>query len=60
MSMFYSLCMNDRIELLTDGAWYLDDGTIIGIGTKVRHSASKPLCATGRGATDVVKKSLSW
>ncbi|WCK22958.1 hypothetical protein [Agrobacterium pusense] len=56
MSMFYSLCMNDRIELLTDGAWYLDDGTLVDIGTKVRRSTSKPLCATGRGSTDVVKK----
>lgn len=56
MSMFYSLCMHDRIELLTDGAWYLDDGTLVDIATKVRRSTSKPLCATGRGSTDVVKK----
>ncbi|WP_146617331.1 hypothetical protein [Agrobacterium sp. MS2] len=55
MSMFYSLCMHDRIELLTDGAYYLDDGTLIDIATKVRPSISKPFCATGRGATEVTK-----
>lgn len=50
MSAFYSLCYPDRVELLTDGAFYLEDGTLTKIMRKVWCSDNIPLAVTGRGS----------
>lgn len=49
MSAFYAMAYADRVELLTDGAMYRDDGTLTGISTKVFASDALPLAVTGRG-----------
>ncbi|BBD37532.1 hypothetical protein Amn_24120 [Aminobacter sp. Y103A] len=49
MSAFYALCHDDRVELLTDGARYHDDGTLVEICRKVWTSPCLPLAVTGRG-----------
>jgi hypothetical protein len=50
VSAFYSVCYDDRVELLTDGAVYLPDGTLVDIREKVWRSPSLPLAVTGRGS----------
>ena len=50
MSAFYAMAYGDRVELLTDGAVYLGDGTLIDIREKVWRSPSLPLAITGRGS----------
>ncbi|WP_242221210.1 hypothetical protein [Shinella zoogloeoides] len=54
MSAFYALAYSDRIELLTDGAIYSDDGTLVDIRMKVHLSEDVPLVITGRGSSAVV------
>ena len=54
MSAFYALAYRDRIELLTDGAIYSDDGTLVDIRMKVHVSENVPLVVTGRGNSAVV------
>ncbi|PTE08206.1 hypothetical protein C9427_21395 [Mesorhizobium helmanticense] len=41
---------NDSVELLSDGAVYLPDGTLIDIREKVWRSPGLPLAVTGRGS----------
>lgn len=55
MSAFYAVAYHDRVELLTDGAVYSDDGTLTDIRRKVWTSDHVPLAVTGRGATGVVE-----
>lgn len=55
MSAFFALAYADRIELLTDGAVYRDDGTLTDIKRKVWTSGHVPIAVTGRGATGVVE-----
>ena len=54
MSAFYCVAYGDRIELLTDGAIYADDGTLVGIHEKCFRSDYVPLAITGRGEWAVV------
>lgn len=49
MSAYLSVCYEDRIELLTDGAVYSPDGTLTDIRTKVFPFMRKPMAITGRG-----------
>lgn len=49
MSAFYAMNYGDRIELLTDGAVYTDDGTLIGVAEKVARLSSIPAAMTSRG-----------
>lgn len=55
MSAFFSVCYPDRIELLTDGAIYADDGMLLKTARKVFPSAVHPLAVTGRGGSDAVR-----
>lgn len=48
MSAFYSICYEDRIEILTDGAIYADNGVLLDIRTKI-FLGELPLAITGRG-----------
>lgn len=54
MSAFYYEIFPDRIELLTDAAFYSDDGTLMAIGRKVWTSEYLPLAVTGRGDREAV------
>lgn len=54
MSAFYAVAYSDRIELLTDGAVYAEDGTLVDIRQKVWTSEYAPVAVTGRGNVDVV------
>lgn len=54
MSAFYAVAYSDRVELVTDGAIYQDDGTLVDIQRKVWASSSLPLAVTGRGSTRLV------
>lgn len=60
MSAFYSLCYPDRVELLTDGAIYVEDGTLVDIREKVHRSPYLPMAITGRGsaAMDAFAKAI--
>lgn len=49
MSAFYAVAYGDRIELLTDGAIYADDGTIIETREKVWRSDRLPMALACRG-----------
>lgn len=49
MSAFYAVAWPDRAELITDGAIYADDGTLLDIRSKVWASPTMPLAVTGRG-----------
>jgi hypothetical protein len=49
LSAFYAVAYRDRIELLTDGALYEDDGTVRGFEQKVWTSSHAPIAYTGRG-----------
>lgn len=60
MSAFIATCFTDRVELLTDGAFYADDGTLLEIASKVYPATSKPFVVTGRGATHVVCGFAAW
>lgn len=55
MSAFYALAHDDRIEMLTDGAVYEDDGTLTAIRRKVWYSDKLPMAITGRGASKAVE-----
>lgn len=52
MSAYFSICYEDRIELLTDGAQYEEDGTLVATCEKVCRSSRFPLAATARGHMD--------
>ncbi|MEQ8450434.1 MAG: hypothetical protein RIB97_12190 [Nitratireductor sp.] len=52
MSAFYAVNYGDRIEILTDGAVYMEDGTLIGTREKVVRLASIPAAITARGALE--------
>lgn len=54
MSAFYAVAFEDRIHLLTDGAVYAPDGTLIAIARKVWTSSSAPIAVTGRGDSEAV------
>ncbi|MGO4838681.1 hypothetical protein AB4144_41175, partial [Rhizobiaceae sp. 2RAB30] len=54
MSAFYALAFDDRIELLTDGAIYNDDGVLLDIRRKVWTSPAVPFAVTGRGTSPTV------
>ncbi|MGB3500998.1 MAG: hypothetical protein WBA44_05185 [Mesorhizobium sp.] len=54
MSAYYALAHADRIELLTDGAVYHEDGTLTDIRQKVWTSSRLPFAVTGRGTMSVV------
>lgn len=49
MSAFIAVKYEDRVELLTDGAVYNEDGTLTDIRRKVWNSDTIPLAITGRG-----------
>jgi len=55
MSAFYSVAYPDRVELITDGAVYTDDGTLVEVRRKVWASSSLPLAVTGRGSSRLVE-----
>lgn len=55
MSGFYVAKYEDRIEVLTDGAVYSDDGTIVSIERKIWISERLPLVFVGRGGHTSVK-----
>lgn len=50
MSAFLAVNYGDRIELLTDGAIYTEDGTLVATREKVVRIASVPAAITSRGA----------
>lgn len=50
MSAYLAVNYGDRIELLTDGAVYTEDGTLVMIREKVVRIASVPAAITARGA----------
>ncbi|WP_105370603.1 hypothetical protein [Neorhizobium huautlense] len=54
MSAYMSICYEDRIELLTDGAVYTPDGVLVETAEKVRRSSRWPLAITGRGSSAIV------
>lgn len=49
MSAFYAVAYSDRIEILTDGISYKEDGTIAAIRNKIWTSDKLPLAFAGRG-----------
>lgn len=55
MSAFYAVAYEDHIELLTDGAVYADDGTLLDIRRKVWTSDRLPMAITGRGDSGLVE-----
>jgi hypothetical protein len=55
LSAFYALAHDDRIEMLTDGAVYEDDGTLTAIRRKVWYSETIPMAITGRGNAKAVE-----
>ena len=52
MSAFLTVNYGDRVELLTDGAIYTEDGTLIATREKVVRIASVPAAITARGAME--------
>lgn len=54
MSAFYAVAYHDKVELLTDGAVYTDDGNLVEIRKKVWTSEHTPIAVTGRGDSRVV------
>lgn len=54
MSAYYAVAYRDRIELLTDGAIYSDDGIVIETREKVWRSDKLPMAWAGRGNSVVV------
>lgn len=55
MSAVYAVKYSDRIEVLTDGARYLDDGRITEITSKIWQIGTLPMVFTGRGNTCVIE-----
>lgn len=55
MSAFYAVAYEDRVELLTDGAVYSNDGTVEMMDEKVWRSKTLPAAFTGRGNHLAVK-----
>jgi hypothetical protein len=55
MSAYFSVCYEDRIELLTDGAFYNDQGILLDVREKVYRSSLWPLALTGRGAAPIAE-----
>jgi hypothetical protein len=53
MSAFYAVKFPNHIELLTDGAFYVPDGTLTDIRRKVWTSQRHPVAITGRGSEAV-------
>lgn len=53
MSAFYCVNYGDRIEILTDGAFYKPDGTLITTLEKVWRSPSLPVAIVGRGSCEL-------
>lgn len=49
MSGFVAARFEDRVEIVTDGAVYQDDGTLVSIDRKMHVSRVAPLVVTGRG-----------
>lgn len=49
MSAFIAVKYADRVEVMTDGAMYEDDGTLVAIERKIHVSTVVPLAVTGRG-----------
>lgn len=49
MSAYFSVIYEDRIELLTDGAVYNDEGVLLEVAEKVYRSSRWPLAMTSRG-----------
>ncbi|QBK30772.1 hypothetical protein [Roseitalea porphyridii] len=49
MSAYYLIVREDRVEMLTDGAVYREDGTLIDIQCKSLPVGDLPLAITGRG-----------
>jgi hypothetical protein len=52
MSCFLAVTYADRVELLTDGAWYEPDGTLIKFAEKVWRSPFLSMAITARGDMD--------
>lgn len=55
MSAFYSMCFQDRIELLTDAAQYDQHGTILAFERRVFPAHELPMVITGRGSSNSIK-----
>lgn len=55
MSAFFAAAYSDRVELLTDGAIYDDDGVVIDFRTKVWTSDALPLAFAGRGGSTTIE-----
>ena len=49
MSAFIAFKHEHCIRILTDGASYDDNGTVVSVSSKVRTSSAMPLAVTGRG-----------
>jgi hypothetical protein len=56
MSAFVALCREDRVELVTDGAVYEQDGTITDLPVKVETIQSPPCAMTMRGSSFLCEK----
>jgi len=54
MSAYYAVIIDDRIELLTDGAIYDDNGVLLDTRQKVWTSPRIPFAVTGRGCSATV------
>jgi hypothetical protein len=54
MSAYVCIAYEDRIEMLTDGAIYNEDGILLEAAEKVSRSERLPIAVTGRGSSDVV------
>ncbi len=54
MTGFILKPFRDRVEIASDGASYLPDGTIVGVSCKVQLSDHAPLAVVGSGAVSVV------
>lgn len=53
MSAFYCVAFSDHIEILTDGAFYSPDGTLIATLEKVWRSPNLPVAIVGRGSVEL-------
>ncbi|UVK44843.1 hypothetical protein BPNPMPFG_000308 [Mesorhizobium sp. AR07] len=53
MSAFYCVAYTDHIEILTDGAFYHPDGTLITTLEKVWRSPCLPVAIVGRGSCEL-------
>lgn len=49
MSAFYAVAHSDRVDILTDGAMYDDNGVVTDLVTKVWRSETLPIAFAGRG-----------